>query len=352
MKYLLRFGFGLAVALVIALSAVWTSFRRQEKLEHFYERVVFQVIADRVTQGAPDAQSALVRILDYVHPRVVLPSNDRPVGDVEPLEILAAGRGWCDQSANVFAQMVRTLPLDVRLVFLRTENGRSPHSIAEVYLDGQWRVVDPFVGMPIFSRDGKLATRREIGEDPDLLSDIPNKEQMASWYKQEPILFNTWHGKRKAWLDHCPKPVRKTLLCAIQEFYFQLPIATRGLSPEQRLLKRARHYTFLRRTRAAERLFNRLRAQSKDESVRQDAGYFLARYYKHLGRFDEALKLFDLSLKEKTVTSWRPYIFLSMGKIYESLRRPEEALTAYQRSTLITADAFVAKRVSQLQKNR
>lgn len=119
--------------MVLAISAIlW----RQPKLKHFYERLMFQTIAGRVTSGISDPQRALIRLLEFVHTRVVTPPSDRPIGDVGPLSILTAGRGWCDQQANVLIQLARTLPVDGRLVFLRNERGASPHSIAEVYLDG------------------------------------------------------------------------------------------------------------------------------------------------------------------------------------------------------------------------
>jgi len=362
-KHLLRLGIGLVVIAAVLVLAVLTNFRRQEKLEHFYTRVVFQRIADRVTQGAADPQSSVLRLLDYVHAQVLAPPNDRPVGDIEPLEILAAGRGWCDQGANVFAQLARTLPLDVRLVFLRDERGRSPHSVAEVYFDEGWRVVDPLVGIPIFDRRGKLVTRHEVAEDPTLLIKAPDVKllmelgvihdfkRQASWYQNEPTLFNSWRGKRKGWLDQIPEPVRRMILCVIQDFYFQLPIATRGLSAEERLMKRAHHYTFLGRTRAAEQIYARLIAQPKDKTIRQDARYFLGCYYAQIGRFDEALKIFNLSLQEEPATGWSPYIYLSIGKIYESLKKRDEALEAYQHSGLATTDTFVAKRMVELKRN-
>ena len=364
MKHLLRLGISLVVIAAVLVLAVLTNSRLQEKLEHFYTRVVFQRIADRVTQGAADPQSSVLRLLDFVHARVVPPPNDRSIGDIEPLEILAAGRGWCDQNANVFGQLARTLPLDVRLVFLIDGNGRSPHSIAEVYLNGEWRVVDPFFGVPIFNRGGKLATRKELGEDATLITETPNVKlfvqidperdfsQMAALYKQEPEIFNTWRGKRKVWLDQIPEPVRQMILGVIQELYFQLPIATRGLSLREQLMKRAHHYTFLGRTRAAEQIYARMIAQSEDKRIRQDARYFLGRYYEQLGWFDEAQKQFNLSLKEESATGWSSYIYLSMGKIFESLKKRDEALGAYQHSGLVTSDPIVAKQMVELKRNR
>lgn len=362
MKQILRFSIGLVAVAAGLCLAVGLSSRKQEKLAHFYERVVFQVIADRVTQGAPDAQARVLRLLDYVHAQVLGPTNDRPISDIEPLEILAAGRGWCDQGANVFSQLVRTLPLDARLVFLRDERGSSPHSIAEVYLDGEWRVVDTLGGIPFFNRGGKLATPEELAQDPALLTENPEVKLMGelnatrsftrtvSLYKQSPTIFNTWQGKRKIWLERCPEPFRQQILCLIQDLYFRLPIATRGLSAQQRLLKRARHYTFLGRTRLAERAYAQLIEQPEDKMIRQEARYFLGCTYQQLGRFNEALEQFNAFLKEEPNAGLSPYIYLAMGEVYESLKRREEALEAYRRSELITRDVVIARQMAELQK--
>lgn len=347
----------LAFFLGIRFNARW-----QDKFEHFYERVTFQQIADRVTAGAADRQAAVIRLMEYVHAQVVLPPANRPIGDVKPLEILAAGRGWCDQRANVFIHLIRTLPLDARLVFLRDAQGRSPHSIAQVYLDGEWRVFDPVLGIPILNRRGKLATFRDLAEEPALLTEAqavqPQKQfgvaqnfvEVAKLYKQEPTIFNSWKGKRKTGLDRWPAPIRRWFVNRVQDLYFQLPISRAGVAPAQRRLNRARQYALLFRVKEAERMYRVLMREGETPAIQQDARFFTACLYDRQGWREEALRWFDLALSHESDNGgWAPVIHAFMGPLYESLGHPAEALECYERSGLAPVDLKVAERIVFLQ---
>ena len=293
--------------------------------------------------------------------------NVHPVGtpvDVESQEILASGRGWCDQQANVFIQLARSVPLDGRLVFLHDATGESPHSIAEIYLDGAWRVVDPLLGVAIVNGEGRLATREDIAREPQLLADEPRLRMlttfgsttdfaaMARWYEHGPTIFNTWRGKRKTWFDQCPPWLRRRLLWVIQDVYLLSPMAGKGFSGSQRWLLRARHYELLGRSREAIRLYQRLMREANDATVKDDARFFLGQLYEAEGRAEEALATFQLALRESPSGKWTPFTRAALGRLYEQLGQPTLALQAYESSQLMQVEPLVGQRVMRLRAHR
>lgn len=355
------FGIAVGVAVAGAMATRGAVDRAKHRLEHTCERVIFQWIADQITREAPDVQEAVVRLLGKVHDAVRLPPSGKSLGDVEPLDILTAGRGFCDQQANVLAQLVRTIPLDVRLAFLRDGKGQSPHSIAEVYLNGAWRIVDPLLGVPILNAQGQLATHEEVARDPSLLTNHPfvlasvalgsttDFAEMARWYQDPPIVFNTWRGKRKMWMDHCPAPLRRWVVYRFQDLYWLLSASHRGGSRWQHKLLRARHYALAGRVAQAERLYQRLIGFAEEPDVREDARFFLARLYQDQQRWQDALTMWTELLREHPETGWSTYAQLAIGQVEEALGHPAQALAAYQRSHLMQQDLIVGERVLALE---
>lgn len=332
----------------------------QRWLEHEYSRAAFQWIADLVTKDARDPQQAVSQLLEYVGARVRVPPQGKPISDGEPMEILAAGRGWCDQQANVFIQLARTIPLDSRLVFLQNGPGPSPHTVAEVYLDGAWRVVDPSFGVLIVNGEGKLATREEFAAQPSLFAQLPEaiaKEKFGSstdfrgvsaLYQAEGRIFNAWRGKRKVWLDRCPPPLRRALFYALQDVYLTLTRSDDGLSSPQRELRRARHHALVGRWASAERLFHRVVQQSRDPGVRQDAQFFLGRLYLTQQRFDEAAHVFTVVVNDAPESPWSAFAHASLGQIYETQGELLRAIEEYERSGMVDRDVGIWRRVQAM----
>ena len=327
----------------------------QERLGHEYERVMFQWFGDQIIQGESSQQEAVVRLLAAIHDRIRFPPPEKTIQDVEPLEIWAKGQGFCDQQANVLAQVVRTIPLDVRLSFLRDGRGTSPHSIAEVYLDGAWRIADPTLGVPILNHQGQLATREEVAEDPSLLTEnsyvlalvamgsTTDFAEIARWYQQTPIIFNTWRGKRKAWMDRCPRPLGRWIVYRIQDVSWFFLVLHYDPSRWQRELLHARHYAMASRMAEAERLYLRLIRFADEPQVREDAKFFLARLYKHQERRHEALIVLSELVHEHPGVGWSAYAELAIGQLHEALGHPDQALQAYRQSRLLQYDAIIAK---------
>lgn len=322
------------------------------KLEHNYQRALFQELSDRLTQENRDPQEAVLRLLHFVHTRVIGSPALRPLGDVEPAIILGSGRGGCDQRANVLIQLMRPRSIDGRLVFLQDGNGRSPHSVAEFYIDGNWRVVDPTLGIPLYNSAGRLATREELVSNPNLFEQIPpisSRDRLASVeiYRHEPVVFNTWRGKRVEWLDCLPDRVRRLAVCGLQELYLTFSASVRALPEPDRLLQRARHYTLLQRFPAAEQAYEKLLRGPNELVIRQEARLGLARVYRDIGRPEKALTVLQTALDEDHDENRIAAIHLLRGRLYQRLGHPDSAIQEYRQGGVLE-DALALARIKQL----
>lgn len=352
-------GWCAAVTVPIVGAVGWLALtaRGRNQLSHQYQRMAFQWIADRQTLGVRDPQARAIRLHAYVHERLYRPSSEKPIGDVEPIEILASQRGWCDQQAAVFIQLARTLPLEGRLVFLQDGHGQSPHSMAELFLDGHWRVVDPFLGMVILNREAQLARREDLAQDPRLLTDLPDMRvfsasgfatdfaRMAEWYRNPPAIFNTWSGKRQAWMDRCPIALRRFLVCAVQDLYLALCPSVMAKSGPERQLRRAKHYALVGRSRSAERIFQRLILQADEARVQESARFFLGRLSQSQDRLPDARAAFEALLREHPQAGWAPMARAALGAVYDAMHEPALAIAAYEESGLQRTEAPIGARV-------
>jgi hypothetical protein len=159
-------------------SALTTSYsslvaHRQTRALDAYELVsgvqFFRRTAGRLTAGKSGDREALEALMDWTHenvrPQYAAPG--RLVSDTF-LDIVRRGWGYCDQSAHVFATLAHFAGYDARLLFLRRADGVSPHTVAEVRVDGRWVVVDPWLGVMLVDRAGNLAGVADLGESAQL----------------------------------------------------------------------------------------------------------------------------------------------------------------------------------------
>ena len=138
-----------------------------------YERVrgllAFRNLARQLTQGATSDRERIERLLEwtYLHVRPYFSAPTRVVAD-DPYRIAKRGFGYCDQSGHVFATLAHEAGLRARLYFLRNAAGASPHSVAQVFLDGDWVFVDTLIGR-VLEVDGTPLTLDALQSNPSLL---------------------------------------------------------------------------------------------------------------------------------------------------------------------------------------
>jgi glycosyltransferase involved in cell wall biosynthesis len=117
-------------------------------------------------------------------------------------KIIERGKGLCSESARVFITLCQKAGLKARRVSLYSAEfdfsqttGRSSgsHGIAEVYIEGRWVVFDTFWGKFFLVGEDRLASIKDIQENPWIVDDILpgiNPPLSEYYYKVQYINWN------------------------------------------------------------------------------------------------------------------------------------------------------------------
>jgi hypothetical protein len=92
---------------------------------------------------------------------------DNPYGDSvafidNAIGSLIRGGAVCDSMAWTLVRLAEQRGIDGRIAWLTDENGVSPHTVAELWIDDEWRVFDPYYGVIPRNPDGTVATSDQI----------------------------------------------------------------------------------------------------------------------------------------------------------------------------------------------
>jgi hypothetical protein len=246
------------------------------------------LVAERVGReaGPPDA------VAGRLHEHVALALRqplDLPAPDMDVEDTLLRGYAPCDHAVNVLVALLRERGIGGRLTWLRREDGTSPHTVAEVLLDGEWRVFDVAFGFRPHRADGSGATVRDLLGDPGLLG--PSRIPIA-WYRgaevratvrpDDPVGVRGLPAAAvRAVARGLVAGLPRRLADALQDLYLALPIRAvadprfRPGEPAARLFLRARHYDVALRADAAAAAYRAFLARHPGHPAAQDAWYAL-----------------------------------------------------------------------------
>lgn len=125
-----------------------------------YRQLLLAQVAIQAASPNLSAEDEALSVLRHI--KSVAGEYPKSVIDDDPAGTLIRGWAYCDGAANAFAQVGLRRGMEVRLVSLWDENEFSPHTVAEVMIDGKWRVFDLLEGTVSYTDDGELATSQDI----------------------------------------------------------------------------------------------------------------------------------------------------------------------------------------------
>ena len=152
-----------------------------------YRQIALQNVADRVPSAPRDEARALA-LFDEILRVGSLDPGDAVIDD-DPAGTLIRGWGFCDSIAMAFVQVAERLDLEGQLVFLKDpDTGSSPHTVATLKLDGEWRVFDVLYRAVSRDPDGSLATMQDVasGRAP-----ITSSLVQAEWFEKPTVFYQT-----------------------------------------------------------------------------------------------------------------------------------------------------------------
>ncbi len=86
-----------------------------------------------------------------------------------------AGGGWCGNYVRVFIRFAEVQGHPAHKLHIQS-GGRS-HTLAEIYYEGEWRIIDPFFNQVYFLSTGELATFRDLKNDPGIV-ETPSRNEL------------------------------------------------------------------------------------------------------------------------------------------------------------------------------
>lgn len=81
-------------------------------------------------------------------------------------DLIRSGHGWCNEQARVLAALTQIAGLPSRLVFAHSRDGKAAHVVTEVYVEGNWVLVDQTEGLVFRRKDGALLNVLDFRTDP------------------------------------------------------------------------------------------------------------------------------------------------------------------------------------------
>jgi len=136
--------------------------------EYAIRELVYKVIADKVTKNATSDNEKVLRLFNYIHYHIYTPMRSRP-SDVHQLHHLVRNAAWCDSQAGTLVALARKINLKGGWVALHGYEEVSHHSTSVLYIDGKYRMLDPYMGYVFMTNDNDIATLEDIRTSRNML---------------------------------------------------------------------------------------------------------------------------------------------------------------------------------------
>ena len=130
-------------------------------------------------------------ITNVVHPHLI--GKTPPDRGMTEEQLIASGRGWCNEQTRVFIGLCQVMGLPARVAYVFHCNGVCGHTAAEVLLDGKWSFFDVTFDVTVSLPDGTLASaaelsgpKRQLAHDADREPKKRYQRATQTWVHDEP----------------------------------------------------------------------------------------------------------------------------------------------------------------------
>jgi hypothetical protein len=144
------------------------------------EQLIYHLIIGDVLKPSFSAERKVLSVMQYVNSHIRNPTLSEKANDVSRLQILESGIGYCDQQVNVFLALCETAGISGRMVWLYGEDSVSAHTVAEVYYDGKFHMIDPFYKQVFYLSNHEIASVNDVIQgniDPNDFEKMSNKQK-------------------------------------------------------------------------------------------------------------------------------------------------------------------------------
>jgi hypothetical protein len=151
-----------------------------------YNQLLLAAVAEQA-EGDGDEQVALNLLGHTVRLAPVQP-EDNTVVDDNAAGTFIRGGGWCDGVAMALVQAAELRGIPGRILFLYGADGVSPHTVAALKIDREWRVFDVQSNSAPLAEDGELATAEDIAQGR---APVPATWIKSDWFSRVEVFYET-----------------------------------------------------------------------------------------------------------------------------------------------------------------
>jgi len=130
--------------------------------DYVYRELCYHTVIDGIKADSANLGDFLQNSISYVYTNMDSHGHNMPIIDDNSWNALVRGFGYCDQQAWALCTLLAKTGIPARLVMLKGRNPVSGHSLAEIYVEGRWRIVDPHMNAVYYNKAGELATFGDI----------------------------------------------------------------------------------------------------------------------------------------------------------------------------------------------
>ena len=140
----------------------------------------YRVLAKDITKGRKTDEEKVLAIFNWTHQNIKTNIPEGwPIVDDHILNIIIRGYGVHDQLADVFSALCVYAGIPAKMYEITPPGLRNKLVVSVVYLDGTWRIFDPFHNKYFKNKKGEIASIQDIISDSSLVN-----------RKQNDFLFN------------------------------------------------------------------------------------------------------------------------------------------------------------------
>ena len=130
----------------------------------------YRVLVKDTVKGCKSEEEKVLAIFNWTcqNIRTDIPGG-WPIVDDHILNIVIRGYGVNDQLADVFTTLCVYAGTSAVMYTISPCGSKNELMVAAVYLDGAWRIFDPFHGKYFINKQGKIASIQDIISNPSLV---------------------------------------------------------------------------------------------------------------------------------------------------------------------------------------
>ena len=151
--------------------------------DYVYRELCYHVIADGIHARSGSLDDFLKNIVSFVYTNIDSHGDAMPIIDDTSWDCFVRGFGYCDQQAWALSTVLAKKGIPSRLAMLKGRSPSSGHSLAEVYVDNKWRVVDPHMNAVYYNDKGELATFADMQNNVVDLAPVAKEKMELALYR-------------------------------------------------------------------------------------------------------------------------------------------------------------------------